>query len=677
LLLKTLAKYPLIFITFWVVVGLVAAAYVVLPVKYVWIGVILSLIFLLVVHFWQNRQLKRNFFVTFWIGVISFGTGFVLHYNSDARHRSDHYIHFLSKDSIVVMQIELRQKLKTSSKYANYIGFVNKINGLSVTGKILVRLPVVDKKPDIGYKLTIPIQISLIKPVPTALNPYGFDYRKYMKYQNVYRRVDLTDISYQIDKSEGFDLVMLAGKWSEKIKKNFSQSGLSPHRLALAYTLLLGDRQELSPEILSDFKTTGTIHILAISGLHIGILLLFLNFIFKPVKNISRWLALILSLVLLWFYALLTGFSPSVLRAVIMFGFLAVGLELKRKTSVYNSLFAAALFMLIINPNYLYQIGFQMSFLAVLSIVSFYPVLVRLYRFNNKYLQWWFELFWVSLSAQLGVLPLSLYYFHQFPVYFLIANLLVVPLLFLVLFVGFGLMILSLFQLKITLLFKLFGYLLQILLVIIHRIAGFEYGLVTNIRFSLISLFISILGLMLIYYFVKQPRKFRSVCCLLVWLIVWQTHLLYEKYQRFHRHQYYVLHQYKTVITAEGKGDSLVFYQKPEKINMYIKQNFQLPYRNIVYDSFRVFQRFNRLRILHIDSLGIYNYKAYHPDIVILHHAPKINLDRMIEKLRPKQIVCDGTDYAAFVRRCQKSAQKHKVKFHDTRTQGAFVLTGK
>ena len=171
-------------------------------------------------------------------------------------------------------------------------------------------------------------------------------------------------------------------------------------------------------------------HVLAVSGLHIGILYLLVGFLLKPLERTRKLKVLrgVVILLIIWGFALLTGLSPSIKRAATMFSFIVVADAFNRNTNIYNTIAASALFLLVIDPALLMSVGFQLSYLAVLSIVLLYRPIFNILPASNVVLNKIWEILSVSLAAQLAVFPLSIYYFHQFPVYFLLANLVIMPL---------------------------------------------------------------------------------------------------------------------------------------------------------------------------------------------------------------------------------------------------------
>ncbi|MDR1719019.1 MAG: ComEC family competence protein [Dysgonamonadaceae bacterium] len=198
----------------------------------------------------------------------------------------------------------------------------------------------------------------------------------------------------------------------------------------VAMALSIGYKEELDPDLRRAFASTGTAHILAVSGLHLAMLYAILCFLFSPLERFrtSFYFSRTLILAILCGFAFVTGLAPSIVRAYIMVCFIAVGNMVNRRAMTINSLAASALFMLLYDPLYLFNIGFQLSYAAVISIVSIYPSLIKSIKINSLILSYFWELVCVSVSAQLGTAPLSLYYFRQFPLLFIFTNLYAIPL---------------------------------------------------------------------------------------------------------------------------------------------------------------------------------------------------------------------------------------------------------
>lgn len=265
-----------------------------------------------------------------------------------------------------------------------------------------------------------------------------------------------------------------------------------PESKQIALALLLGQKESLSKEVKQAYSATGTQHILAVSGLHVGIiysiLLLPLTF-FKQEGHALRKSYLFLVMGLIWIYALMTGFSPSVVRAVVMFSLVTLGQMRKRKPSIWNILAFSALLLLVLDPDIQTDLGFQLSYLAVAGIVGLQPILLRMWAPSNRVLDYFWQMATVTLAAQLITSPLTLHYFHTFPTYFLVANLLIVPLSYIILCAGVPFLLLAWIPILGSLLGVSVDFLLFIQNEITYTLQELPAALWQGIHLSLVGMF--------------------------------------------------------------------------------------------------------------------------------------------------------------------------------------------
>jgi len=269
------------------------------------------------------------------------------------------------------------------------------------------------------------------------LYPHQFDYGEYLRNIGISGSVYIPTGAYDFIETDQFTLRAKLNGIRAGLLEKMNKDSIPNEEYGVISALLVGDRSSLDPKLRSEFADAGAVHILAVSGLHVGIIyLLFLTILKFFFKKRYALLQFIIILLILWGYAALTGFSPSVLRAATMFSFIAIGKFHKRYGNIYNMIAASALFLLAINPLLITQVGFQLSYIAVLGIVYFHPKFHALVIVQNKYLNMLWSLTCVSLAAQLATFPLSIYYFHQFPTLFLFTNILVIPLASIILHLG-------------------------------------------------------------------------------------------------------------------------------------------------------------------------------------------------------------------------------------------------
>ena len=292
---------------------------------------------------------------------------------------------------------------------------------------------------------------------------------------------------------------------------------------AVAAAISLGYSHEIDQETRQTFAATGTAHILAVSGLHFAIIYSILNFPFSFLgnKRRERIIRQLIILPLLWMFAFLTGMPPSVTRAAVMITVWGIGNAFSFRALTINTLGSAAFFMLLYNPYNLFDIGFQLSFSAVLAILLVNPYLTSLYRSRNPMINYIWELSCTSTSAQLGTVPFSLYYFHLFPLLFLVSNIFVIPLMgILLMLIPFSLLISFIFGNQPELLFPL-QKLLQFLFKVLSALSEIPNGAIKDIQLTVRDAVIMELGI--IFSFLLLIKKRMIYLCLLIILVVFQV----------------------------------------------------------------------------------------------------------------------------------------------------------
>ncbi len=264
-------------------------------------------------------------------------------------------------------------------------------------------------------------------------------YPDYLLNKHIFYEGFMTKIDH-VQSASNYSLYQITQYLATQIKNILLSTSSNSENANLLVSLILGDKTELNKDIKQAFLSTGTAHILAVSGLHLGLVYYLLSLACKPIRKLkiknSKLMESILILIGIWVFALITGLGSSILRAAIMFSFIQFANCLKRKNDSVNTLFACGFFMAAYNPCILSDIGFQLSFSAVLSIIWFNPYFSRIWLPKKKFLLPIRDLFSVSCSVQILVSPISIYYFQQFPIYFLLSNLIWIPLSFLLMILG-------------------------------------------------------------------------------------------------------------------------------------------------------------------------------------------------------------------------------------------------
>jgi competence protein ComEC len=317
----------------------------------------------------------------------------------------------------------------TTRAIARAEGLCKKGRVIPATGKLWIYF----KQPGdhhymVGERILLRGPITIIK---NNSNPGGFNYRRYCLFKG---------ITHQVFADSGN--IIIAGSpqhvyWSnllvsarQIICDDLKRSLPGQKESGLAEALLIGVKNDLDPGLVQAYTNTGTVHIIAISGMHLAVIYSMLGWLLGalPSFGIWRWFHTAIILSILWVFSFIAGGQPSILRATVMFTFIVLGKALGRKNMILNSIAGSAFLLLCVDPFSLFDPGFQLSYMAVISIILFYSSIYHLLHFQNKIIDHSWKLISVTLSAQLLTIPVSLYHFHQFPVYFLLSNLVAVPL---------------------------------------------------------------------------------------------------------------------------------------------------------------------------------------------------------------------------------------------------------
>lgn len=323
-------------------------------------------------------------------------------------------------------------------------------------------------------------------------NPYEFDYKKYLKRKRVYRQVYLPADSWIKTKQNQLSPLIIAEQTREKLLQIYRSQPIDETEFEILSALTLGYKRELDPETKRIFSASGASHVLAVSGLHVGIIFWILNILFGFLQKMKtgRILFVIISISILWIYAFIAGLSPSVMRASTMFSIFVIGENINRKPNTYNSLAASAFLLLLINPNNLYDIGFQLSYAAVFGIVFLQPKLEKTILVKTKLLKFFWELITVSISAQIATFPLTSFYFGQFPTYFWLTNTFVIPAVMILIPLGILLLIVS----KLYIVSTALAFLLNIMI----KITYFLLSFINELPFSVFDISIGSIQLVLL-----------------------------------------------------------------------------------------------------------------------------------------------------------------------------------
>ncbi len=588
----------------------------------------------------------------------------------------DHYSHrnFMGNH---LWKIKVREVLKPTAYSHRYVGQVLALENEKASGKILISLSsdTLTEKLKVDDELIVYSGLTAINP---PLNPHQFDYRRYMAGLAISHQMRLRGNQFFTEKKPERSLYGIAAAVRHRIIDKLKEADFGKEELGIIQALLLGQRNDISPETYDNYKNAGAVHILAVSGLHIGILLLLLQFLLRPLERLpkGKTVKLIFIVALLWGFALLAGLSASVVRAVTMFSFVAYALYLNRPGNTFNILALSMFFILLVNdPMLLFQVGFQMSYAAVFAILWIYPLLQRLWNPKNGVLRYFWQLLSVSIAAQVGVLPISLFYFHQFPGLFFISNLLIVPALGLILGTGIVVIFLALLGRLPEALVAIYDTLIRYMNAIIGRIAHQEAFVLQYISLDAVQLVLAYTILFCCVLFLSRPNYKKAVALLLA-VIGFQVWLCTASHQTAQKEALIIAHQTRNSILMHQRGKRLsaVAYDTTQLERMVTDYRIAERIASIDYGTLQNSYRWQDKHLLIIDSLGVYPKNRPNPDYVLLTGSPKLNLERLIDSIHPKILIADGSNYRSYIHRWKKTCEKRKLPFHYTGEMGAYFF---
>lgn len=529
------------------------------------------------------------------------------------------------------------------------------------------------------------------------LNPGEFDFKEYLKQD----RINYTTyVSADDWKLIGYDpsnpIIAIAGKVRSSILELLQQKGLSGDNYAVAAAVLLGYDDSMESELKQDYIMAGAMHILCVSGLHVGIIYLVVSFLlgFMRNKRINRILKAVLLLLTVWAYATITGLSPSVQRASIMISVFIIGELLVRNRDTYNTLAISALILLLINPYLIFNVGFQLSYAAVIGIVTFHQPIYKLIYIKNKVLDKIWSISVLSFAAQLATFPIATYYFHFFPPWFWLTNLFTFPLSFLIIATG----LIFVLTAWIPLISSGVGFVLSGLVYLLNYSVGIVKYLplpgIENIHTSILMLVVIYIILIMTFIIFTQ-KKIRLL------LPVVSLILIVSILSIFHRYE--VLSQKRMVIYSINKHSVYEFIDGNSQIiladSSFINNNIgEYQIRNsrslwglsdnrfLISDSSNIVSKiadkidnfilFDNLRIL--ISNGETKYyslsKRCPVDLLIISGKEKINIDNLHKALKINMVVIDSSVPYWKRKNIKSTCSKHGLYCYDVNSNGALIV---
>jgi competence protein ComEC len=610
---------------------------------------------------WMFRQ--RKIAATAFLYVACALTGFTTATIQKWTSQPHHYLH-VTGEKAGVFTVVLHERLKPSAARERYIAKVERAGKWNTSGKLLLRLPRGLILP-VGSRLDIAARIARNTP---SGNPDQFEYGAYLDDHGIPAQASV--LSFQLA-GLNRDFYYFADRLRWRIIRNLS-GHFKESAVQLLAALILGARQDISPDVTRNFQAAGAVHILAVSGLHIGFVVLLLQFALRPLPQTGRWRLgkLVFILLVLWLFAGISGFSPSVVRAATMFSIIAMGRHLGRDAGTMHAVFASAFLLLAGRPSLLYDVGFQLSYAAVISILLFEPC-IRKWRPRQKLWRYAYDIAGVSLAAQAGTLPLTLFYFHQFPGLFLLTNLLVLPLLGAIMFLGMAAAGLAALGLHIGVISFPLGRLLDLLAWITSEIGSVDVLFVRDIPMDIPLAFLAAVAVLALVPAVRR-KNFYHLARLMLAIAMVQSYIVADTWRNAREERLLVFRNTKPTLFAVRKSGELLAFGEKNAQSIAIINSYSISNRlQARWEKPGSLYYVGHKRIMVWAGASIPD--NVHADIVVLRESPKLNLERFLETVKPRMVVADGSNYKSFVKRWEMTCRQQKIPFHNVYEKGCFV----
>jgi competence protein ComEC len=637
-----------------------------------------------------SRQYRAQWYNGTWLHAMLFTTGSLLIYYKDIRHQNTSITSQYTAGNAVLVTIEepLSEKNQSYKTLASVQAVLPDRSINKASGKIILYF----QKNSVVQHLRYGKQLLLFKalqPVKNTGNPGCFDYQRYCTFQGISYQVYLKQGEYVTLKIENENLFRkYLFSTREKIVALIKKYIPGTKEAGLAEAMLIGYKEDLDKKLVQSYSDTGVVHIIAISGLHLGLIYWLLMLFCKPLlkHKTGRIVQPILIIAGLWLFSCIAGGSPSVLRSAVMFTCIVIGASINRKTSIFNSLAASAFMLLCFNPMWLWDAGFQLSYAAVLSLAVFYKPIYNLLFISNKLLDLVWKSICVTLAAQILTVPVSVYHFHQFPNLFLIANLLAVPLSSIIIFGEIILCLVSIFPFVATGIGYLLHHIVYWLNTFIEQVGSLPFATMNDLLISFPQLMCLYAFIGAIAWWLLYNRKLGARISLMA-LLLFMAFRLVDVWNARQQKKLIVYnipkHSAIDVIVGQYclfKADSTLqqndllqkFHLQPSRL-LHRVINLYTPANSLVEKNFF---RIGNTSFLLVDTP--LNFKQTSPkipvDIIILLNNPAIKVAQLASMFTCRQYVFDASNPTWKVANWQQECDQLGLPAYSVADRGAFVF---
>lgn len=535
-------------------------------------------------------------------------------------------------------------------------------------------------------------QMIMINGNPVILkrqtNPHAFDYTLFLQRKGIFLATYVNEQNYRVleeDYSDSFRYLALSiGDIFEGILSKYitSEPGIN-----MIKAMVIGRKNDITPEMEYAYEATGTSHILAVSGLHVGIIYLVISHIFGFAKR-KKWKRMYYTIILfsIWSFALITGFSPSVRRAALMFSFFVIAEMIHRKSNIYNTLLASAFCILLFSPNLLFSVSFQFSYVAVLGIVFLYNRIYTLIYVKNTVLNFFWQITALSFSVQLATFAINIHYFHHFPTLFPLTNLLAIPTAMIVVV---GSLLVFTFSI-IPFAAEILGFILEKWVNFYNNsmlfLSKFSITSIENIYLKSIYVYAIVLMLFLLILFIESRRiryfKIFTLCLLLTTVLIFV-----DRYRCTYQQKLFIYDVNEKPYMDAFIGNTCYSNVKTDNSNPDIEYNLMPNRRHHLISEVKSMNNFPKCRSIDKNMILLMNDKSFllmdNPitlsmtnrpieiDYLILGKSTLNYLDKILKVVSAKNLILHGTWNQDHIKMLQRK-KSPKSSMHIIELDGAF-----
>ncbi len=612
---------------------------------------------------------------------LGYAAAYAQHYKNNKHHYSQNLgkAQFI-KATVLEPLIKRKKSFKTTVAINGFID--SNSHTVPTIGKALIYFTKTENAPQLlpGDKILFAANLISIK---NNGNPGEFDYKNYCHRSGITHLCFAAPNQYIKNGVATYNFNAFFARQRIKTIAIIDKFIINPQANGIAQALLIGDKTDIDQDVWDDYSRTGIVHIIAISGMHMGIIyggIVWLLALIPFLRN-KKFIPISIGLIAMWFFAATTGLPSSVMRATIMFTFLAMGELMEEQPNSFNLLLVSAFVLLAYHPNWIYDIGFQLSYAAVTGILLIMPLAKKIFYSKKWLLQKSYELVAGTTTAQLFTLPICLYYFHQFPLSFLLANFVAIPLTTIVLYLEIALLLLHPIPLLAKFIGSLVSYLLLFVNYCIHAIAQIKHITIFNIYITQLQMVVLLLGTAILLYGIIK-NKFNAILVSIGFVIFFYVLGIKEKSIACKQQKLIVYHIKKATSIDFFTG---LYYEELQKDTLSPTdiKNANTPARIL---NQAINKQNNKILInkdnCFIAQAGPYTVWQITPytneipngniDFVVLTQNTNINLE-LLKTMNPKCIIADGSNSLWKIEQWKTQSEELHLPFHSTEKQGAFV----